>query len=104
MTARAEYLAACARAEQKKAQARQSLGEAKARVAPGRLVQDAKDAAIGKVKHAGEQVKAGACAHPYATGTAAAVFVAYLARRPLTKFIKRMYVRASDSIKEIHHG
>lgn len=104
MTARAEYLAACTRAEAKKAQARQSLGNAKARVAPRRLVQDAKDAAIGRAKSAGDQVKAGACAHPYATSAAAAAFVAYLARRPLTTLIKRMYVRASDSIKETYHG
>jgi len=104
MSARGEYLAACARASQKKAQAQQSLGETKARIAPSRLVQDAKGATIGKVKEAGEHVKAGACAHPYATGAAVAAFLAYLARRPLTTLTKRMYVRASDSIKETYHG
>ncbi|MET0249168.1 MAG: hypothetical protein ABW164_05515 [Sphingobium sp.] len=104
MTARGEYLAACARAEEKKAQARRSLDRAKARVRPGRLVNDAKDAAVGKAKHAGEQVKTSAAAHPYAFGAAAAAFIAYLARRPLTQLIKRTYARASDSIKETYHG
>ncbi|EPR16603.1 hypothetical protein M527_20215 [Sphingobium indicum IP26] len=95
------YRDAAARADARKAALLSSALAAKARVAPARLKQDAKDKATetltGGVAHAAAQVRQ----RPAASAAAAGALAFYLLRRPLGALFRRIYVRISNRTEEI---
>ncbi|MFZ2996737.1 hypothetical protein [Sphingobium sp.] len=96
MTENISYHAACLRAEEARNRLLATSQEARARIAPARLKKDA----VGKVKGAFRDSINSASAkvqeRPVAAGAAATAFLLFLARRPLTALLKRLYVRLTD--------
>ena len=93
MTQELAYQQACARADQARAQLQASASDAKARIAPARLAQDAKNKATGAILDMVAQGAAKAQQRPVAVGAAATAFALFLARRPLAALFRRLYVR-----------
>ena len=111
MTQELAFREACARADLARAQMKISAAQAKARIAPALLIQDAKDKAIdgvsGAVSGAVALGAAKAQQRPVAVGAAATAFALFLARRPITALFQRLYVRfrnTSTDMPENDHG
>ncbi|WP_323810119.1 hypothetical protein [Sphingobium baderi] len=104
MNREAAYRQAVAQAEEKKAQFLLSAQAAKARVAPARLKQDAKDKVIslatGGAAHAAAKVQE----NPVAAGAGLTAFLLYLARRPLAALFHRLHVRWKNPNPENEDG
>ncbi|MGC4251988.1 MAG: hypothetical protein QM605_11190 [Sphingobium sp.] len=100
MNREAAYRAAIEQAEEKKARFLLSAEAAKARVAPARLKQDAKDQLASTVTDGVARLRQ----HPVATGAGLAAFTLYLARRPLTALFRRLHVRLENRNTENEDG
>ncbi|MEQ6333085.1 hypothetical protein [Sphingobium sp. MK2] len=101
------YREACIRADQARAQLQASASEAKARIAPARLAQDAKTKATGAILDVVAKGAAKAQQRPIAVGAAATAFTLFLARRPLAALFRRLYVRLRSTptqLPENDHG
>lgn len=94
------YRDAVDRADAARARLRESADVAKARIAPARLKQDAKDKIKNAALNAVASGAAQARARPYAIGGAVAAFGLYLARRPLLNLFHRLYVRLAETSPE----
>ena len=90
------YRAAIAHADAQRARLKESAQAAKARVAPARLKQDAKDkvsaTALDGVAYVGAKVQQ----RPIAVAAAAGGLGLFLARRPIGALLCRLYVRFRD--------
>jgi hypothetical protein len=95
------YAQACARADAARTRMLASAEDAKARVAPARLKQDATSAFTGAVLGGIAKGAAQAQQRPIAIGAAATAFILYLARRPLAALFGRLYVRVKDAQQTI---
>ncbi len=95
------YAEACVRAETARARMLASAEDAKARIAPARLKQDATSAVTGAVLSGVAKGAAQAQQRPIAIGAAATAFILYLARRPLAALFGRLYVRVKDAQQQI---
>lgn len=104
MTRRQSYIAATLLAEEKRRAFLNSLNATKARVQPGRLAQDAKGVIVRKIHGAVTGAIDTAKQRPWATGAASAALIAYLARRPIGSFLRRVYVRARTGQWETQDG
>lgn len=93
MSKGSEYQAAVVQAESKKASFLANAQEARARINPSRLKNDAKVKVKQKFHDGKESAKAVVHDHPAAIGAAALGFAAFLVRRPLCRLLKRGYVR-----------
>ncbi|BAV64156.1 hypothetical protein [Sphingobium cloacae] len=94
------YRAAVEQAEEKKARFFLSAQAAKARVAPARLKQDAKDQLTSFAMDGVVKVRQ----HPVAAGAGLAAFTLYLARRPLAALFRRLHVRLRNRNTENEDG
>lgn len=97
MTAETSYRAAVVKANLAKTQFRQSVQDAKARVAPARLKQDAKNKITGAAKNGVARVGEKARKNPVAMGAAGTAILLFLARRPVTALFRRLYVRLTNA-------
>lgn len=93
MNLECRYRAACDRADTAKGRLQLTAEEAKARITPARLKQDAKDKASGAVRGGIARIAAKAQQRPVAIGAAATAFGLFLFRRPLAALFGRLYVR-----------
>ncbi|MEJ7935647.1 hypothetical protein WG907_15460 [Sphingobium sp. AN558] len=100
MSEHQNYRQASFRADQRKAILLSSLGDAKARLAPARLMADAKDKVIGAVTAIPNIGVEKARQRPLAVGSAVGAFLIYLFRRPLGTFFNRQYVRLKHIYSE----
>lgn len=94
------YRDAVVRADAARARLRDSAEAAKARIAPARLKQDAKDKIKGAALDVVAKGAAQARERPYAIGGAVIAFGLYLARRPLLNLFQRLYVRFTETYPE----
>ncbi|WP_420145367.1 hypothetical protein [Sphingobium sp.] len=93
MNLESRYRAACDRADVARGRLRLTADDAKARITPARLKQDAKDGLGNAVSNSLSNMKAKALQRPVATGAAATAFGLFLFRRPLAALFGRLYVR-----------
>lgn len=93
MNLESRYRAACDRADAAKGRLHLTAEEARARITPARLRQDAKDRAGAAVSNSIAQVAAKARQRPVAIGAAATAFGLFVFRRPLAALFGRLYVR-----------
>lgn len=100
MSREAAYREAIQQAEEKKAQFLLSAGAAKARVAPARLKQDAKDKVVSVAMDGAAKVGQ----HPVAAGAGLTAFLLYLARRPLAALFRRLHIRFKNRNPENEDG
>lgn len=104
MSRRQSYLAAIAQAEYRRTRLRQSLAATKERARPGRLMDDAKGAIAHKAHDIATGVMAKAQERPWAAAAAGTALVAYLARRPIGSFLRRLFVRDKTGQRETDNG
>ncbi|WP_242123029.1 hypothetical protein [Sphingobium sp. Sx8-8] len=90
------YRAASTRADERKAAFLNSAQAAKARIAPARLKQDAKDKATETLLDGAAYAAAKVQQRPTATAAATAALGLYLFRRPLGALFRRLYVRINN--------
>lgn len=107
MSDNASYREACAKAQIAKERLSKSAQEAKIRIAPARLKQDA----VAKVKGAASRTVAGTKMKvrekPFAFAAAGGALVILLARRPALALLRRSYVRFKRERSrkmEVNHG
>ncbi|MGK2909226.1 MAG: hypothetical protein ACSLE1_05430 [Sphingobium sp.] len=93
MSKSSEYHAAVMQAENKKAGFLANAREARARVSPSRLKNDAKAKVKQTFYDGKESAKATAVDHPVAVSAAAVGIAAFLLRRPLCRLLKGGYAR-----------
>lgn len=94
------YREAAARADARKAALVSSALAAKARVAPARLKQDAKDKATETLLDGTAYAAAKVRQRPAATAAAVGALALYLLRRPLGTLFQRLYVRVRNRTEE----
>lgn len=94
------YRAASAQAEARKSAFLSSAQAARARVAPARLKQDARDKATETLLDGAAYAAAKVQQRPTATAAAVAALGIYLMRRPLGALFRRIYVRISNRTEE----
>lgn len=104
MTRQEAYRAACARAIAARTRLNDSVAAARARMAPARLKQDARDHVVQTMTNASHRAARSVRAHPIAIGAAATALIAYLARRPLAALFGRLHVRWKTRNSENDHG
>lgn len=104
MSKPASYREATLRVHESKARLLSSLGNAKARVAPGRLMADAKAGAVSAIMDIPALAVAKARQRPAAVGAASVAFLLYLFRRPLGTLFGRLYVRWKNRNPETDNG
>jgi hypothetical protein len=107
MNQEAAYRDACTRADEQRARLAASAQAAKARIAPARLKQDAKNKVTATALDAAAYAAAKVQQRPVAIGAAAAAFGLFLARRPLAALFGRLYVRFRNrdtDLSEIDDG
>jgi hypothetical protein len=97
MNLESRYRAACDRADAAKGRLQLTAEEAKARITPARLKQDAKDKASGAVRGGIARIAAEAQQRPVAIGAAATALGLFLFRRPLAALFGRLYVRLKNT-------
>lgn len=90
------YRAAIANADAHRAQLLESAQAAKARIAPARLKQDAKDKVAATALDGVAYVGAKFQQRPIAMTAAAGALGLFMARRPMTALLRRLYVRIKD--------
>lgn len=101
MNLESRYRAACDRADAARGRLHLTAEEAKARITPARLKQDAKDRMSGAVRGSIAQVAANVQQRPVAIGAAATAFGLFLFRRPLAALFGRLYVRFRNTDPDI---
>lgn len=104
MTGPTDYQQATVRVQARKTALLSSLYEARERLAPGRLLVDAKGKIIGSISAIPSQAVIKVRERPVAFGAAASAFTIYLFRRPLAALLGRVYVRLKDRNRETDHG
>jgi hypothetical protein len=106
MTDETSYHAARLRADEAKERFMESVQAAKARVAPARLKQDAKDKISGAARNSVAKVKATARERPAVAAAWGAALLLFFARRPVAALFRRLYVRFGnpqpDSMENDH--
>lgn len=100
MTSESVYRAACADVAAKKLRLHSSLQDARARIAPARLKQDAKNKAAATLMDGAAYGAAKIQQRPIAFGAAATAFGLFLARRPIAALLGRLYVKLKNSQSE----
>lgn len=101
MNLESRYRAACERAYAAKGRLTLTAEDAKARITPAQLKQDAKDKVSGAIRGSIAQVAANVQQRPVAIGAAAAAFGLFLFRRPLAALFGRLYVRFRNTDADI---
>lgn len=104
MNRQTAYREAVRQAEDKKARFLLSAKAAKARIAPSRLKQDAKDRLVSATMDGAAQAAAKVRQHPVATSAGLTAFALYLARRPLAALFRRLHVRFQNRNPENENG
>lgn len=101
MTREDQYRQATAEVERAKAAFLSSAEATKSRVAPARLMHDAKEKAGDTLVDGRERIVEGVKEHPVATAAAGGALLLYLFRRPLTALFRGAYVRVTNRPQEI---